>query len=216
MEMWTSEQIKLLEVEAEKHDGKCSNCRAAIRVYRYSVNKQMATVLRKMRVAIDETGVNAINFDELDIPYRLGSQRTKMRLHGLIKQVEKNTWLITKKGGDFLRGEPIPKKVVAFRNQVIGHEGGMTTVQRVSQELTVEQEDISEAEARALDNVRTPRNGPVMDAIFIGQYISGLKTGDTYEVVIERLRVGHPVKLITPVEIEYQDIAAFHKHWTIL
>ncbi len=222
MSYLTQDQLAELQQIADLNDGHCDRCHRVIRIYRYPVNKQMATVLRKMRDAVDKNGKNEVNFDEIDIPYRLGSQRTKMRLHGLIKQIDRdgvkvqNTWLITKKGGDFLRGEAIPAKVVVFDNQLLGHEGGTTTIHRVMDEAAFQQENINPKEAEAYSEVREPKRHLEYDAQYRGRSDNQFTNGSIYSLKIDRLQMGNPVSITEPVETSYQNIAAFQREWKII
>ena len=217
------EQIQELQTIAEQHDGHCDRCGQLIQIYRYRVNQQMAIVLRKMRAEIEKTNENKINFDSLDIPYRLSSQRSKMRLHGLIAKYKEggvhvaNTWLITKKGGDFLRGEPIVEKVVVFNNKVIGHEGEMIDIYRLMNEVAYEKEAVTTPEAGVLEQTREGVLGSKLLAEYRGSGFASLyQPGQQYELEIDKLVVGEPVKITAPHSYEYPDIARFQKEWLII
>ena len=189
----------------------------------------MAKVLRAMRQQVHETSTNAVNFDELNLPYRLGSQRTKMRLHGLIARLKggdghyvANTWLITKKGGDFLRGEAIQKTIVVFNNQLLGHEGSMVTIQRVDGEAAYKDDAISTPEAGVYGSVRKNHGHRLVKAEYL-QYHRGLYDFGLVTVLeIDRLQFGKPVKVKAQLatgmykQLEYPDIAAFQRNWKII
>lgn len=224
----TQVQVDDLLKVAAKNDGRCDRCHRIIKIYRYRVNAQLVTILRKMRDVVEQTGNNMVNFNVLDIPYRLGTQRTKLRLHGLIAKVKgqdgapvANTWLLTKKAGDFLRGMPIPEKVVVFDNQVLGHDDKLITIHQVMQESGHEEKPISTAEAGVYSNVREPQKYQVHTAL-------NTKNGQKYEIQIGRLQVGKPVtitgirqlgtdeQVMHQTKIPYPDIAAFARTWKIL
>lgn len=223
----TNDEVQALQEMAEQNDGHCATCQRVIQIYRYHINKQMATVLKLMRDAVEKNGANEVNFDQLDIPYRLGSQRTKMRLHGLIAKVRddegrhiQNTWLITKKGGDFLAGVTIPKTVVVFDNQVIGHEGDLVSIHTVMEDAAFQRSPISSDEAEVYSQAKKPHH-MTMTATYVGGLQAFLEQGKDYELHIGRLQVGKPVKVSYPgpgmsrVEIEYQDIARFQRNWKV-
>lgn len=227
--MLTEKEIESIETMIDSNKGHCTTCHQTIAFYRYAVNKQIATVLKAMRARIDETGVNEISFDDLELSYELKTQRSKLRLHGLIAKVKDaegnnvaNTWLITKKGGDFLRGAEIQKYVKVYNNQVIGHEGGFVTINRLDIESEINQELISEAEAAVFSNVRTAKK-PTLVAEYKHRYSSKLDYGKAYELHIEKLQYGKPVHvtvLVGPdpyeLNLAYKDIAAFHGDWKII
>lgn len=225
--MLSDEQVQELQQIAEDNNGHCDRCHRVIKIYRYRANKQMAIVLRKMRAEIDASGLNEVNFDNLNLPYRLGSQRTKMRLHGLIAKSKyssgehiANTWLITKKGGEWLRGEKIREFVVVFDNQVLGHEGRMVTINRAMGEAEFEAQPIAPAEAETYSDVRTPSKGLRVKALFVGHNYGGGKpygkTGIPLDLLIDRLQFSSPVKILEPEPYEYPDIAAFQRDWKII
>lgn len=227
--MLTEKEIESIGTMIDSNEGHCTTCHQTIAFYRYAVNKQIATVLKAMRARIDETGVNEISFDDLDLSYELKTQRSKLRLHGLIAKVKDaggnnvaNTWLITKKGGDFLRGAEIQKYVKVYNNQVIGHEGGFVTINRLDIESEINQELISEAEAAVFSNVRTAKK-PTLVATYKHRYSSKLEQGKSYELHIEKLQYGKPVHvtvLVGPdpyeLSLSYKDIASFHGDWKVI
>lgn len=66
--------------------------------------------------------------NDLHLSHTAAANFQKLRFHGLIAHADENNprngeWLITKRGGQFLRGEvSVPRRVEIFRNHVIGHE----------------------------------------------------------------------------------------------
>lgn len=221
--MLDMESINELQTVAEQNHGRCDRCHQVIAIYRYKVNKQMATVLRKMRAEIDANGENKINFDSLDIPYRLASQRSKMRLHGLIAKYKENgvhvsnTWLITKKGGDFLRGEAIAEKVIVFDNKVIGHEGELVDIHRLMDEVAYESEAVTTPEAEVYSQTREGFLGGGVLAEYRGSGLGTFyKPGEQYTLEMGKLIVGEPVQILAPHTQQYPDIARFQKEWKII
>lgn len=209
-----------------ENNGRCTHCHQAISIDRYAANQQMANVLATMADHVRLTSSNAVNFNDINLPYRLASQRTKMRLHGLIAKVKRadgthirNTWLITKKGWGWLGGDPIEKVVVSYNNQVLGHEGGLVTIKQVSKDMVVVREAVSEPEAAAIEDVRTPAKSQTMRAVFRGfplAYQDKFVSGQEYELIIDHLVVGKPINMTAPVDHTYRDIAAFMRDWKII
>lgn len=215
-----------VEALIETNQGVCSNCHQTIAIDRYNVNKQMGLVLATMADRVRLTGSSAVNFDDIELPYKLASQRTKMRLHGLIAKVKrsdgthvKNTWLITRKGWGWLGGDPIDKTVVTYNNQVLGHEGAQVTLKQVTGDVTLERQPIEEVEAAALQDVRTSAKSQSLRAMFRGYplaYPSKLESGKEYDVIIDHLTVGKPIHMTEPFDYTYRDIAAFVRDWKII
>lgn len=229
MKMTTDQAIEL-EKEAEKNHGHCSNCQQTIKIYRYKINKTHATFLKAMANAVRDTNVNDVDISTIDIAYSTRSQVSKIRQHGLIARIkDKNgaqiprRWLITHKGWEFLNGKPIPERVVVYNNQVLGHDGDSVGIVDVLGERFDPGEPIyaetpvSEPEARVLDDVRQPQKHVELYAEYRGfNFNANCKRGEAYDIEIDRLVVGKPVKLIKPFEKEYPDLAAFQRDWKAL
>lgn len=233
------DEAKIAELKevAEQNDGHCDRCARPIKFYKYRVNKTMAIFLRAMdkelRKAIKQ-GEKSIDIYTLPIAYSVGTQRSKMRQHGLIARAKNDKgekisrhWLITTKGYNFLNGDPIQEKVVVFDNQVIGHEGKLVSIYGVLDEVALpEEKNITQPEARIYHEVREPKKYMKVLAEYQGYDSSHLKNKAIYPLQIERLQVGRPVKVImgeasdlgnnTSQELEYRDINSFGKAWKIV
>lgn len=227
--MQTIEEANALEKIADSNDGHCDRCGQTIKIYRYKVSRSHAVFLRAMAEAVSASGKNDTDIGTIGIAYSVRTQVTKIRQHGLIARVKNAAgaqiprhWLITSKGWKFLNGEPIPSKVVVFNNQVLGHDGGMVNIyatlgeKRDPEAKQYEEAPVSPAEARTFSDVRQPTLAFSQRATFRGHSygLTGVyKPGASYELVLERLQVGKPVKITAPHEREYPDIAAFQKDW---
>lgn len=219
------DQAQKLEKEAQKNNGHCSNCGQTIKIYRYGISMSMVRVLKAMAKATEHPG-QAINAEKLNLKYGERTQLTKLRFHALIAKVKQDGrqvarhWVITTKGWQFLGNKPVPAKVIIYENQVLGHDGGETSIRRIAGLAgDFEQEPITEPEARAYADVRTPRKNTEISAIYVGHSRPNInKTGMPLVLEIGRLQVGHPVKIIvaeTGDELEYKDIAAFKRDWKV-
>lgn len=222
--MITREQAEQLVAE---NDGVCSHCHSVLSIYKYKINEQMATVLKKMRDVERSSGDVNVNFSNINMPYRLESQRTKMRFHGLIVQSVNdegskiaNTWRITRKGYQFLNGQAIEETVVTFANQVIGHEGGMVTIGEVTKHAgdVFDREAVSEAEASVYAEARTRADDRMMVANYRGRD-SGLTKGEEYLIKASKLQLGKPIMVsivgVSGSAYSYKDIAAFQANWKV-
>lgn len=230
--MISLEKAKQLEKEAEDNGGRCTHCQHTIKIYEYPVNRVMVKFLRQMAEQTDNQQDRAVDVEKVSVIHHERTQITKLRIHGLIAKVKDENghhqarmWLITHKGWQFLRGEPIPRKVVIYNNQVLGHTGGETTIKRIDADSSqYEQGAMTEPEAKMLGNVREE---PVRMQEHSAHYrgISGefLLKGSQYTIMIERLVMGRPVRAhvivpsqLEPIKLGYPDIAAFHRSWQIL
>lgn len=214
-------QAQALEKEAQKNDGHCTHCGQTIKIYRYGISTSMVHVLKAMAKATQHPG-QAIDADELDLKHSERTQLTKMRFHGLIAKVKKDghqvprNWVITTKGWQFLGNKPVPAKVIIYENQVLGHDGGETTIKRIAGLASdFEQQPISEPEARAYANVREPVRHQKLTCEYVGMATSTRKKGDIVELEIERLQTGKPIKIVAPFVGSYRDIAAFARDWKV-
>lgn len=221
----TREQAEHIVAE---NDGICSHCHSVLSIYKYKINEQMVTVLKKMRDVEVSSGDVNVNFSNIDLPYRLESQRTKMRFHGLIVQSINddgnkiaNTWRITRKGYQFLlNGQAIEETVITFANQVIGHEGAMVTIGDVTKHAgdVFDREAVSETEAAVYGEVRTSAADRMMVANYKGRD-SGLTKGEEYLIKASKLQMGKPIMVsivgVSGSAYSYKDIAAFQANWKV-
>lgn len=227
MSRLTLEQALELEREAEQNEGRCTHCHQTIKIYRYPISRTIKLVMKAIaKATTPETG-RAVDVDrDISIEHSQRSQLSKMRQHGLIAQPEDNGkkisrhWLITRKGWDFLRGEPVPAKVVVYNNQVLGHEGGTVSLSRVDREADdFEAAPLTEGESRLFSDVRMPKVKYKMQAVYLGMSFTDqtknkkMEHGQYYDLELERLQTGKPVVLLAPIEREYKDIAAFGRDW---
>lgn len=220
------EDAQALEREAEQNDGHCSHCGNTIKIYKYKANRALATMLKLMADVVKDTGINKVHYDNIPVAHALHSQRAKLRQHGLIAKYKEdgkhvaNMWVITRKGWDWLKGEPIPKKVIVYNNQVLGHEDGLITIGEALGEKydpqVYAEVALAEPEAKAVAHIREPQKTLVYDAQYLGYPSQNLNNNDTYEIEIERMQIGRPVKIIRPIETEYRTVADFLKKWKII
>lgn len=221
MDKLTLEQIQELVKLAEANNGHCDKCHRVLNLYRYNANKVMAGILRTMASATHEGG-RAIDVDKLGLRHSERTQLTKMRFHGLVAKVKENGvqvprhWIITNKGWKWLKGEPIQQKVIVYNNAVLGHKGELITIKRAMGETDFESQPISTTEAGVYGQAREGIRGLPVTAVYQGMTAGKLVKGQTYELVIARLKVGQAVKIVDPFEHEYRDIAQFSKQWKVI
>jgi hypothetical protein len=113
---------------------KCPNCTASMvsNVYRVDI-MTVALIVNMANIVRDrmKNGEVLHEANQIHIPsmgygsYAVKSRMTQAHKLGLIAKVVKDkehipgTWLLTKRGFEALRNEPIPAEIVVFRNQII-------------------------------------------------------------------------------------------------
>ncbi len=233
-EKFTDDQLATVR-EIDSTTEVCPTCHRTCKIYHYPVSGTMCRNLREMakqtNVQIEAGEHRGINVDTLPaFTHSDRAQVSKMRQHGLVAKYRdqqavhvKSHWLVTHKGFDFLKGKPIPEKVDVYDNAVIGHSGGTITIKEAeglntaADEMEVEQ--IAPSQARMIKSAEKPGfKGCTHRAIFKGRdhTSTGFKTGEVYEIVIEKLVIGSPIKMVKPEPRQYRDVAAFAANWQVL
>lgn len=117
-----------------KNKKTCANCGANMKAFWHTVNSGLVGIMIKAITFIRDNGKNEFHLqDDLHLSVNEFSNFTKLRFHGLVAHVKDKSgyWLITKRGGEFLRGEiSIPKQVKTFRNRVIDHSPDTVNITR--------------------------------------------------------------------------------------
>lgn len=113
----------------ETNHGKCPHCGANTKSFWHRVTPGLVGCLIK---AIDFVKTNNKNCFHLGHDLNLSKVEynnfQKLRFHGLVAKVPEKPgyWLITRRGGQFLRGEiVIPDSVETYRNAVKNHSPKM-------------------------------------------------------------------------------------------
>lgn len=105
----------------------CDHCGASLKKSRKSITDKVAATLIKLRQAEVALGKREIwlDHDDKGQPFEMTknqrSNMSRLRFLGLARYTEAHSgrWFITKRGYQFLRGEPVPKTVWTFRNKII-------------------------------------------------------------------------------------------------
>ena len=146
----------------------CGNCGASMVQYVYVLDCLDALLVYGMGKIIKErlkrgvpfSEANAVHLQtELNRYYSVPSRSTQCAKLGLITKVlnaqgkhdRRRGWLITTRGWDFLRGQPVPSQVKVFRNQI---EERFDTTITISQAFQVHRDLVQ----RAHMNHKNPRN----------------------------------------------------------
>lgn len=117
------------ELADKKH---CANCGANMKSFWHSLNSGLVGIMIQAIKFVRQKDINEFHLQkDLHLSVNQFSNFTKLRFHGLVTKVKNKPgyWLITKRGGEFLRGEiNIPDSVHTFRNSVIGHSQTLTNI----------------------------------------------------------------------------------------
>lgn len=114
-----------------KQKEKCNSCGASMKMWWHMVTPGLVGDLIK---AIEFVKANKNEFHlqkNLNLSKNEYNNFQKLRFHGLVAKVKDRSgyWLITKRGGHFLRGEmEIPVGVLTFRNKVVDHTEKMCKI----------------------------------------------------------------------------------------
>lgn len=104
---------------------KCPHCGANMKAFWHKVNSGLIGCLIKAIEYVKTHNKNSFNLNhDLNLSNVEYNNFQKLRFHGLVAKVDEKPghWLITKRGGQFLRGEiVIPLRVQSFRNKVKDH-----------------------------------------------------------------------------------------------
>lgn len=123
----------------------CPHCGASMKEYIHSLTPGLVKSLVKFGEAISCKGTNDIHLQtEVDLTKNEYNNFQKLRYWGLVHHANKENiksgrWLLTKRGGQFLRNEiQIPKKVKTFRNQKIDEWKGLVSIKDYNIDLSDE------------------------------------------------------------------------------
>lgn len=120
----------------------------------------MGKIVRSRSRTMPFTDANKVHVQsQLNDYYSVASRTTQCSKLGLIAKVlhpdgshnQKEGWLITRRGFQFLAGKPVPRKVQTFRNRIIERFEETTTFEQV---LT----DTSNNDERVIDELNTHGN----------------------------------------------------------
>src|SRR5258708_6084709 len=106
----------------------CPHCGANTNPRWEPLSSGLVTCLVKAIQAVHRKGQNRFHWHrDLALTNNESHNFQKLRFHARIAPADKDNpksgeWLITERGGKFLRGEiAVPKKVMIFRNKVLDH-----------------------------------------------------------------------------------------------
>lgn len=117
---------------------RCTTCGAGMDARWEPLNSGLVNCLIKAIKAVHVKNENKFHWHrDLNLTNNESHNFQKLRFHALIAHADKNNpksgyWLITARGGQFLRGEiSVPKKVKIFRNEVLDHSKELVYIRQL-------------------------------------------------------------------------------------
>lgn len=125
----------------------CPHCGAKMKEYTHTLTAGITGALKKVVAAVKSANENNIGFS--DIPWDSFNRRQnfqKLRYFGLVAHVRdyngnpiRGRWLITRRGGAFLRCEiQIPAWVKTYRNKIVERAEEYVSIKDVEQDQSIE------------------------------------------------------------------------------
>lgn len=104
-------------------------------MYWHRLTPGLVTSLLKLRDAIKLKDDNDVDIhNEMSLTTTEAMNWTKLRFHGLVAKrkvngaVVRGHWVLTNRGGEFLRGRSLPARVKTLNNHVINHDTETVTI----------------------------------------------------------------------------------------
>lgn len=116
----------------------CEHCGASLKKFWHRLTPGLVDTLIKAHEVIVAKNENKVTRDELDLGNSAYTNLYKLRYHALlVKNIvagewHKGEWIITKRGGQFLRGQTsIPFRVQTFRNKIVAKDERLVDIKKV-------------------------------------------------------------------------------------
>ena len=126
---------------------RCPHCGANLKAFWHSLTPGLVSVLVKCIQFVHERNKNEFHLqNDLHLSVNAFSNFTKLRFHALVAKVEGKPgyWLITARGGQFLRGEiAVPERVKTFRNRVLEHSAELVHINELKGKIPVFQREFA-------------------------------------------------------------------------
>lgn len=128
---------------------KCPHCGAGMKSFYHTLTPGLVNSLIKAIQFVHGAGKNRFHTQrDLKLSHNEAANFQKLRFHALVAHAEKNErsgyWLITARGGQFLRGEiAVPRRVKTFRNHITGHDIILTKISDFRGKVTEFEKDFA-------------------------------------------------------------------------
>ncbi len=117
----------------------CPTCGANTKAFWHTLTPGLVSILVKCIQFVHEHGKNEFHLQrDLHLNVNEFSNFTKLRFHALVAKVDEKPgyWLITARGGQFLRGEiNVPLRVLTFRNRVLEHSNDVIHIDALKNKI---------------------------------------------------------------------------------
>lgn len=121
--------------ETMQTTAKCPHCGAGMKAFWHNLSPGLVNSLIKAIQHVHTSGKNRFNANkDLGLTHNEAANFQKLRFHALVAHADGDNprggeWLITARGGAFLRGEiAVPQRVKTFRNKVIDHDAHLIDI----------------------------------------------------------------------------------------
>lgn len=127
----------------------CANCGESMKSYWQTVHSGIVGDLIQAIDFVKKNNRNSFHLaKDLNLSKAEYANFQKLRYHALVAKdkdaKEKGCWLITKRGGQFLRGEiSIHKRVHTYRNRIIGYSDDMVHINQFRHEFPFFESDLA-------------------------------------------------------------------------
>lgn len=128
----------------------CPHCGANITPFPQRLSTGLVGALIKAVTFVQAKGMNQFHLqkDLVSLSKNEYNNFQKLRFHGLVAKAKVENkpgyWLITRRGGQFLRGELfVPKTAYTLRNKVIGHSNDLIGIKDFMGKFPAFQTDFS-------------------------------------------------------------------------
>lgn len=125
---------------------RCPTCHAQMKVWQHRLTPGLVKLLIKFVAGVRASGKNDVHIQkELDLTRSEDANFQKLRYFGLVAKVmvggvhQKGHWLITRRGGQFLRGmEGVPVWVKTWRNHIEERSNDLVTISKFFKDPFIE------------------------------------------------------------------------------
>lgn len=113
---------------------RCEHCGAITNKYWHRLTPVLVHALVKTLTVVREQDKNFVKKGDLDLTHSEYGNYQKLRFHALIAKHRDDDgrfdgWLITDRGGKFLRNElTVPVRVQTFRNTIVAHDENLVSI----------------------------------------------------------------------------------------
>ncbi len=125
-------------VEVTTKPNSCPHCGSSMRVWRHSLTRGLVDVLLLFIGAVKSKGMNSVHLQQdMNLSKNQYANFQKLHYFGLVAKDRDRSgyWVITRLGGDFLRGtKTIPKFALTYHDRLVEREGELVGIKNYYRE----------------------------------------------------------------------------------